>query len=141
MLAGWRLLQINSAKIEEINNNQNLQILKIGQTEVRVEIVATAEERGVGLGGRESLAEYEGMLFVFEEPGVYGFWMKGMKFGLDFIWISQSRVVEVAQDVRPPVADYVPEVYQPKQPIEAMLEVNAGWVKRNNVKIGDEVVY
>ena len=141
MLVGWRLLQIALKNSSNSSVNSNLQILKIGETEVRVEIVATAEEKSVGLGGRESLAEYEGMLFVFEEPGVYGFWMKGMKFGLDFIWISQSRVVEVAEDVKPPVADYVPEVYQPKQPIEAMLEVNAGWVRRNNVKIGDEVAY
>ena len=63
--------------------------------------------------------------------------MKGMRFDLDFVWIRQGKVVEVSESVS--VKDQT-RVYQAKEPIDAMLEVNAGWVKRQGVKVGDEVV-
>src|SRR3990167_3887756 len=106
---------------------------------VRVEVAVTAEQKSRGLAGRENLAEGEGMMFVFDQPGQYGFWMKGMKFPLDFVWIREGKVVEVTEDI--PVSDEdAPKVYQPQQPIEAMMEVNAGWVRENGVKAGDRIV-
>lgn len=44
-------------------------------TVVSLEIADTEAERQRGLMFRERLAETDGMLFVFEQPGVYPFWM------------------------------------------------------------------
>lgn len=121
------------------SEQQQLQKISIGKAMVRVEVAETAQERNTGLSGREALRENEGMVFMFEQPGQYGFWMKGMRFPLDFVWIADSEVVEITEDV-PVSNEDSPKVYQPQQPIEAMVEVNAGWVKRNGVRVGDEVV-
>lgn len=111
--------------------------LRVGQAEVKIEIADTVEKRSTGLSGRDSLGEDEGMMFVFDQPGQYGFWMKGMRFALDFVWIRQGRVVEVSESVS---AEDQTQVYQPKEPIDTMLEVNAGWAARHGVKAGDDVV-
>ena len=52
------------------------------------------------------------------------------------VWISAGKVVEVTQNVPPLRQGFEGQasVYQPKVVIEAMLEVNAGWVEKNNVK-------
>ena len=136
---GWKVLQFSNSNFQFSNNNQSLQILKIGQAEVIVEVADTGEKRSQGLAGRDGLEENQGMWFRFDQPGQYGFWMKGMKFSLDFVWISGDRVVEITENV-PVSNEDSPKVYQPQQPIEAMLEVNAGWVKGNGIKVGDEVV-
>lgn len=130
LLVGWKILR--DTDVAQVGK-----VVKVGQAEIEVEIAATDEERSRGLGGRDSLAEDEGMMFVFDQPGQYGFWMKGMRFALDFIWIRQGKVVEVSESVS---AEDQTRVYQPKGLIDAMVEVNAGWVKRQGVKVGDEVV-
>ena len=45
-----------------------------------------------GLSERQSLAEDKGMLFLFEKPDHYAFWMKGMEFPLDIIFINGDKI-------------------------------------------------
>src|SRR3989338_662243 len=58
-----------------------------------VELAVTPAQRERGLSGRDRLEPRSGMLFVFEDDGVRGFWMKGMTFPIDIIWIDDERVV------------------------------------------------
>jgi len=58
---------------------------------VTAEIAKTEEERARGLMFRDRLGENEGMLFIFEEPDFYSFWMKNMKFPIDIIWLSEEK--------------------------------------------------
>ena len=69
---------------------------------VRVEIRDDTNGRNLGLSGRSSLAENEGMLFIFDTPAVYEFWMKDMNFPLDFIWINNGLVVDLSEHIPPP---------------------------------------
>lgn len=144
MLVGWRMLFIRGEnQVPAVRDRGGLVKMKVGQAEVWVELAETAEEKQTGLSGRDSLAQDQGMLFVYDQAGPYGFWMKGMKFGLDMVWIREGRVVEVTEDVKPPAADNVPinlPVYQAKESVDSMLEVNAGWVQSWGVKVGNEVV-
>jgi uncharacterized membrane protein (UPF0127 family) len=72
----------------------------IAGVRLSVEVADTPAERGRGLSGREMLPENSGMLFVFDTPGRYGFWMYGMKFPLDIIWIDERlRVVYFVENV------------------------------------------
>ena len=68
--------------------NQSRPSLRINNFEIYLDLAATNEEKRRGLSGRNGLEENEGMLFVFEEPGFYSFWMKDMLFPIDIIWIS-----------------------------------------------------
>lgn len=104
---------------------------------VNVEIAETSKQRELGLSGRQSLASDAGMLFVFEEPDRYGFWMKDMNFPLDFIWIKDSKVIEITSNV--PETNL--NIYKPKEAVDKVLEVNAGWASKNQINIGDSISY
>lgn len=108
--------------------------LRVGETKIKVEVRDTEAERARGLSGRESLGEDEGMLFVFEKPGIHGFWMKEMKFGLDFIWIRDNKVIEVTENVGVERMDI-----SPFEAVDKVLEVNSGFAAKHSIKVGDSV--
>lgn len=106
---------------------------------IAVEIVDTPQTRQQGLSGREFLSENKGMLFVHEQPGLQGYWMKGMKFPLDFVWLGDDmRVVGTEENILP---ETYPKVFYSPQPVRHVLEVNAGWVQKNKIKAGDKICY
>ncbi|OGE37603.1 hypothetical protein A3D79_01575 [Candidatus Daviesbacteria bacterium RIFCSPHIGHO2_02_FULL_39_8] len=116
--------------------------LTINNTLFKVEIADTKEKRAQGLGGREKLADDEGMLFIFEKEGKYAFWMRGMKFAIDFIWIKRNVVVDLTSDVKAPLPDQAEESlpkYSPKVEVDQVLEVSAGTINRLNIKEGDTI--
>lgn len=114
----------------------------IGNTRVLAQVADDEAERKKGLGGRESLPENEGMLFVFPQSssGV-SFWMKEMKFPLDIIWISDEKVVKIDKNAQPEpgISDNALRRYTPGAEVKYVLEVNAGFSDRNDLKTGDSV--
>lgn len=105
-----------------------------------VEVVRTPEERAQGLSGREKIPR-DGMLFIFDHPGRYGFWMKDMRFPIDIIWIKNGAVVDIAPNVPFPATDGELPVYHPRAEADAVLEVAAGWSERVGLQIGSLVTY
>jgi hypothetical protein len=106
---------------------------------VNVELARTEPQRARGLGGHAPLGEREGMLFIFDQPGLYAFWMKGMTFPLDIMWIEDDRVVHLEVDLPPPgpgSRDADLPVYGPRNPAHLVLEVHAGFAKKHGVGIG-----
>ena len=79
------------------------------------------------------------MLFVFDKPGQYPFWMKDMNFAIDIIWIGEDlRVVYIKKDARP---ELYPETYTPTENAKYVLEVPAGFSEKNNLKVGDSASF
>jgi len=115
---------------------------RINGVEINLEVADSPEERVKGLSGRDSLGENEGMVFVFEQPGIYPFWMRQMKFELDFLWVRDCRVVELTEKV-PPTAWQSgragPTRVSPSQPVDMVIEVNGGFVERHGVELGDKI--
>jgi uncharacterized membrane protein (UPF0127 family) len=115
----------------------------VGETEIFVEIADTFQKRQKGLSERESLAEGEGMLFIFAQKDIQPpFWMKEMKFAIDIIWIDDNKIVQINENVPAPEPDTPNselKFYTPNQPIDYILEVNAGFVDEKGLKIGDNV--
>lgn len=113
---------------------------KIGDVSIKVEMANDSAKRQTGLGGRDSLAENTGMLFVFEKPLRPQFWMKNVKFPLDIIWIKNNIVVDIIKNAAVPVPgvtdDALPR-YVPNQEVDMVLEVNAGFVDSKGIKNGD----
>lgn len=117
--------------------------VKIGEAEFRAQVADTPAEREIGLSRHKSLEEDEGMLFVFEKENVRpSFWMKGMAFALDIIWIDDGQVVQITVNTPVPEAE-TPEaqipLYLPNEPVDYVLELNAGATEKNNIKVGDKV--
>lgn len=124
-----------------VQNNQTRELL-INNRKIQVEVADTAEKRRVGLSGRESLAPDSGMLFVFNQPDNYKFWMKDVKFPLDFIYIKGGKIVDFRRNVPIPPPN-TPEqdiqIYQSLEEFDSMLEVNAGFIDRYQIDIGQSV--
>lgn len=130
------ILNIQKAElvIKDSENNQKVA--------VNVDIADTDSERRQGLGGRSSLPENEGMLFVFDSERVPVFWMKGLNFNLDFLWIKGNKIVDLAENIPKPqenVLDNDLPRYQPNSPVDKVLEVNSGFIGKNNIQIGDTI--
>lgn len=113
--------------------------LKIGQEIIEAELVDTPEKRAQGLSGRPDLKPNQGMLFVFPQPGYYSFWMKGMLFPLDFLWLKDGIILETTKNVPPPSIAKQIITITPSQEVDSVLEVKAGFLERNNVKVGERV--
>ena len=114
--------------------------LCFGKTCILAEVANTPETRARGLMFRENLPENNGMLFVFEKADFHAFWMKNMNIALDFIWLDQDkRVLWIDENILPCV-EKCPSLV-PTKKIKYVLEVNAGWTKRHNIKVKNKVVF
>ncbi|MBI2086116.1 DUF192 domain-containing protein [Candidatus Daviesbacteria bacterium] len=117
-------------------------MLLINGARLTIEVADTQAKRNAGLGGRQSLATDAGMLFVFDDVDKHPFWMKGLTFPLDFVWIKGDKVVDISPNAAPPAPgqqDAYLSIYQSKEDVDKVLEVNAGTVQRLNIKAGDTI--
>ena len=133
---GPELLKITSVSEEE---SEDVTLGQENDMVVRVALADTPAERTQGLSGRQTLAEGEGLLFVFDTEDFHGIWMKDMNFAIDILWLNQLsdnsfKIVDVAESVMP---DTYPEVFRPSEPANFVLEVNTGFFDKHNLKIGD----
>ena len=91
-------------------------------------------ERKQGLSNSAPLDDQTGMLFVFDDSGRYGMWMKDMRYALDMIWIDENfTVVHVEENVTP---DTYPTVFSSPGPARFVLEVPAFTVESFKIKTG-----
>jgi hypothetical protein len=103
-----------------------------------VEIANTTETRSHGLMFRPSLPENTGMLFVFDEDGKWGFWMKNTLIPLSIGFIDRSwRLLEVQDmEVAPDPQAGPFKIYEPAQAYRHALEVNKGFFQRKGITPG-----
>lgn len=111
----------------------------VGATVVKVELADTYEKRIQGLSGKKELAKNNGMLFIFDKSGLYGIWMKDMNFAIDIIWFNEFK--EVIHFVENATPESYPETFTPPSASIYILEVPAGFVDGNHIKIGDSIEF
>jgi hypothetical protein len=110
--------------------------LIIKNSKLAAEIADTDEERMQGLMYRSMLAPDQGMLFVFEQEGIYPFYMKDTKIPLSIAFINHNGIIIDIQQMTP--FDEQTEHY-PDKPFLFALETNQGWFFERGIKIGDTV--
>lgn len=115
----------------------------VDRTVFTVDVAATEEEKRVGLSGRDGLAPTSGMLFLYETGRPYQFWMKGMLFAIDIVWIAPDCTVgDITHELQQPRAgtpdSEVPRV-TPSVEAAHVLEIAAGTSRRLGVEIGHRV--
>lgn len=109
----------------------------LGTEEFSLAVAEDKESRTSGLSGVESMQYYDGMLFVFEEPQLHGFWMKDMNFPLDIIWLDEAgMVIHIENNLSP---DSYPKVFQPKTESLYVIELGGGVAEESGIKAGDQV--
>ncbi len=113
--------------------------LTIENNTLVVEIATTSQEKEKGLCCRDSLAQNAGMLFIYDKPGIYSFWMKDTRIPLDMYWInSQKEIVYIERNVQP---DSFPKKFGPQIPVQYILETNAGYASKYNIQVGQTVTF
>ncbi len=105
-----------------------------------VEVANTTATRAKGLMGRSSLGEGEGMLFTFDQPGRYPFWMLNTSIPLEAIHIDgNGSVVDIIEMDPCGLNVTACKLYPPKAAAIFVLEVNQNYSQRHGVRIGSTV--
>ncbi|NCN52538.1 DUF192 domain-containing protein [Candidatus Parcubacteria bacterium] len=131
------ILFIGRAAEAPQSENSPFLTLQVGDASLSVEVVTSASDLQKGLGGRTSIGDADGMLFVFPKENYYGFWMEDMQFAIDIIWITgEGSVVYIADNVTP---ESYPHVYKPASPALYVLEVPAGDAARFNIATATDI--
>lgn len=111
--------------------------IKVDDVPLEVQIADTEPRRVRGLMFQDQLPYNQGMIFVFDEPGLYSLWMLNMQFPLDMIWFDKDgNVVYIEKDVPPCKSTLEIATCQSITPDgEALyiLEVTSGFVDKYNI--------
>lgn len=114
----------------------------VGETSLVVDLARSGAQQALGLGYRNGLEPGTGMLFVGETAQEKTFWMKGMRFCLDIVWIEDDRIVGAAEGVCPDptgTADKDRARFSSPVPVTHVLEVPAGWLDEHGYGSGTPV--
>lgn len=113
------------------------------RTTLLVEVADTPEGRAQGLMFRRRLDANAGMLFIFDEPGSWGFWMKNTLIPLSIAFIDTGwQIVDIKDMKVAPDPERGPfDIYQSAKPFRYALEVNQGFFKRKGITVGAKVLF
>src|SRR5215212_2491653 len=116
--------------------------ITVGGVPLTVELAYQPADRALGLGYREGLAPGTGKLFLFEGPAPRSFWMRGMQFCIDIIWIERGVIQGAGESVCPEpagTADADLPTFESPVPVTYVLEVPAGWLDTYGLGAGTPV--
>lgn len=136
------LTKDKSATMQSLEKLFHTPTVSINHQTFSVLIAKTDADKQKGLSGRKSLPKSEGMVFLFDKPDYYAFWMKDMLFPIDIIYIHNKRILTVYSNLQPPtknMTDFNLPVVKPSEPADTVLEINAGLAKQYNFQTGDTV--
>ena len=138
---GLSKLQIYSYNDPSVYSTENTVYLKMvgvvcgDDNKFSTYIAKSDSDKDKGLSVFNKIKSNEAMIFSFDTPDKYSFWMKGMKFPIDIVWLDQDKkIVDVKSDV---AVNSYPESFVPSTESSYVLEFNAGTVNNLNIKIGD----
>lgn len=115
-------------------------LVQVNEKPLRVFIADTPTRQAQGLGGWETLPDDAGMLFEMSETARHTFWMKGMRFPIDLIFIREHRVVDLVT-LSPPALGQIPVAYTPIEAADRVLELHAGGAERYGLQQGTQISF
>jgi hypothetical protein len=74
----------------------------------------------------------DGMLFVFQEPGVQCFWMRNTLLPLSVAFVADDGSVVNVDEMKPMTENS----HCSSKPVRFVLEMNQGWFAKRGVKAG-----
>lgn len=123
----------NSQDTSKPNPRLKTVTLRAGAVEIKVEVAATELERTRGLMFRKSLADGQGMLFVFDTDQKVAFWMKNTSLPLSVAYIGSDGTIYQILDLVP----FSEEPRSAERSVRYALEVPQGWFAKAGLKVGD----
>ncbi|MCE7043061.1 DUF192 domain-containing protein [Dyadobacter sp. CY312] len=105
---------------------------------IDVEIAENDAERNKGLMYRPYIPDSTGMLFIFPEPRELGFWMKNTQIPLDIMYVdANKKIISIQKHTKPFSEESLPS----NGVAQYVVEVNAGFSDRNDIKTGDVISF
>ena len=101
-----------------------------------VELAVTPRQREQGLMNRREMAPDHGMLFAFGETRQVFMWMKNTYLPLDMLFIGKDGKIRSIKENATPLDE---SIIDSKGPIDYVLELNGGTVKRLGIRTGNRV--
>jgi uncharacterized membrane protein (UPF0127 family) len=109
--------------------------VQIGQKTFELEVAADHASQEMGLMRRDSMPADHGMLFVFPDEQVLGFWMKDTRFPIDILFLSGARKVVSIRQMQP----YDLDTISSGEAAKYAIELNKGVATAAQVHVGDEI--
>lgn len=111
--------------------------IKVDDVPLQVQVADTEPRRIRGLMFQDTLPYDQGMIFVFDQPGLYSLWMLNMQFPLDMIWFDQlGNVVHIEKNVPPcktAIETMTCQSIVPEGNSMYILEVTSGFIDKYNI--------
>jgi uncharacterized protein len=111
--------------------------LAIGTVELKVELADTEESRARGLMFRESVAEDQGMLFVFDQSEPRAFYMRNTSVPLSIAYVDERLIIRGIHEMEP----FSLESVLSRNPAMYALEVNQGAFAQWGISVGDRLEF
>ena len=130
-------LLMMSAGCNAPDQSQHLPVvqMQIGNKQFTLEVADDDAEREMGLMFRESMPADHGMIFMFDEAEVLGFWMKNTRIPLDIIYVGSDGVVVSIKPMQP----FDLRSTSSDKPAQYAIELNQGMAAACGVKVGDRL--
>lgn len=125
------------------------QKVMISDREFNLELAVNDDQRGIGLGGRESIADDGGMLFVFRRAMRKGFVMRDCSIPIDIIFLGPRGEILAMYEmkVEPPrksgesdrsYENRLPS-YDSRKLAQFVIEIKGGTLKELDIDVGDRI--
>jgi uncharacterized membrane protein (UPF0127 family) len=124
-----------AAGCQEPDRAQHLPTVKmqIGSKTFTLEVADDDLEQQTGLMFRDSMPADHGMIFVFDDAEVRGFWMKNTRIPLDIIYVAPDGVIVAIKPLEP----FDLRSTSSDRPAQYAIELNRGMAAASGIKVGD----
>lgn len=135
LLAGVLLLVVAMVVWQTVSTER--MTIRLGRQTYTLVRATTSEQKQKGLSGTASLGAGQGMFFDGDREAETCFWMKGMRYPLDIIWLgSDKKVAHIEHNVAP---DTYPDTFCHGG--QYVIEINAGQAARSGLQQGQSVAF
>lgn len=118
-------------------NSSDKIILHFREGEIKAGVAGSFLKRALGLSFHKPLRENEGLFFSFSRAHRPAFWNFGMRFPIDVVWMRGGKIIGVQKNI-PPMSGGL-KVFSPPRQADSALEVPAGTVAAEKIRVGDGV--
>ena len=140
LIGGVVLVVIASAVAFMISTFHPLTEIRMGSGVFKARIADDESERVKGLSGVSQLNPDDALLMVFDSDDKWGIWMKGMEVPIDILWLdSAKKVVHIVKNASPELSTET--TFKPTDNARYVIEIPAGSVEKNNIKLGETTVF
>lgn len=141
-LLGWVSLQTHRAdgQTKVSFPRGQMEILRSDGSKVafKIEIATSLEQQEYGLMNREAMPADSGMIFLWPQDQVISMWMKNTLIPLDMLFVLRDgHITKIAANAIPNDLTSI----RSEVPVRAVIEIGGGEAARQNIKVGDTILY